>query len=183
MKPDIRVVGFDDAPFSWDDERVPVVGAVVRGLGYVESFLRTDVAVDGDDAAARLADAVAACRQRPSLKAVLVDGAALGGFNVVDVPALHRATGLPVLTVTKGEPGWDAMREALQMHHEDWERRWRLLAEVRPEPIDADRRLWVRWEGCTREEAGEILARTTVRGHVPEALRLADMAARLLRPG
>lgn len=181
MKPDIRVVGFDDAPFTWDDARVPVAGVVVRGASYVEAILRTDVAVDGDDATARLAEAVLACAQRPDLKAILLDGASLGGFNVVDLPALREATGLPVLTVTRGEPDWDAMLTALRKHHPDWERRWAMLSE-RPEPMPTGGApLYVRAVGMTRDEAAEALARTTVRGHLPEALRLAHLAARVLR--
>lgn len=181
VKPDVRVLAFDDAPFGWDDARVPVVGVVVRGAGYVDNVLRTDVAVDGDDATARLLAAIEACPQRPDLRAVLLDGCALAGFNVVDVEELARAARLPVLTVTRGEPDYDAMLAALRKHVPDWERKWRLLS-ARPQAYPTEGQpLYVRAVGLDRSEVAELLARTTARGHLPEALRLAHLVAGVVR--
>ena len=58
MKPQVRVLGIDDAPFSFDDGKVPIVGVVVRPPGYVEGLMITDVTIDGDDADRSILDLV-----------------------------------------------------------------------------------------------------------------------------
>ena len=58
MKEQVRVLGIDDAPFSFDDGRVPIVGVVVRLPGYVEGVMTSEVAVDGDDADRAIIDMV-----------------------------------------------------------------------------------------------------------------------------
>ena len=46
MKPQFRVLGIDDGPFTFEDRTVPVIGVVVR-KGYVDAVMRTGVMVDG----------------------------------------------------------------------------------------------------------------------------------------
>ena len=50
VKQQVRVLGIDDAPFSFGDRKVPIVGVVVRLPAYVEGVMMSEVTVDGDDA-------------------------------------------------------------------------------------------------------------------------------------
>jgi endonuclease V-like protein UPF0215 family len=43
MKPHVRIIGIDDAPFNFSDERVLVVGAVIRLLDYLEGVMKTEI--------------------------------------------------------------------------------------------------------------------------------------------
>ena len=113
MKPQSRILGVDDAPFRFSDDLVPVVGVVVRAPNYVEGVMTTRVHVDGDDATDVLAGAIGRSRYRAGLALVLLDGAALGGFNVVDIDALHRTVKVPVATVTRDKPDLAAIEKAL----------------------------------------------------------------------
>ena len=180
MKSEARVIGFDDSPFTRPDGRVPVVGVHMRGGAYVEGFLATDVERDGNDATNRVARCVAESGLR-GVKAILLDGASFAGFNVVDLDGLHEETRIPCLAFTKGVPDLASMRRALQ-NVPDPEAKWALLARRRTETIPtATTPLTISYAGMDRAQAVELLALTTVRGLVPEPLRLAHLAAAVMR--
>lgn len=178
VKAEARVLGVDDGPFTWEDARVPVVGVVMRGGRYVEGVLVTDVEVDGSDATERLLPRLAGSRFARDLSAILLDGVALGGFNVVNVARLHAESGVPVITVTRGVPDFEAMRRALERHHEDWRVKWALVEAARGRAIPTEGApITIGATGLSHEEAVAVVARATVRGRTPEPLRLAHLIA------
>ena len=109
---------------------------------------------------------------------VLVDGTAVGGFNVVDIDRLAEAAGVPVVTVTRRRPNLAAIEAALKRKFDDWEDR---LATIRRHAIEAvptrHSDLYVTYVDATRAEVKEALALTTVRGALPEPLRVAHLIA------
>ena len=181
MKAGIRTVGFDDAPHTRPDGRVPVVGVHMRGSESVERVLLTDVARDGGDATNRLARCYHEA-DLPGVKAILIDGAALAGFNVVDLAGLAAECDVPTISVTKGVPDMVAMQAAIQ-HVPDAEAKWRILTD-RPAvtwPMPEGGPITVSWAGCDEAQARALLAATTRRGHIPEPVRLAHLIARIAR--
>lgn len=184
MKREVRVLGIDDAPFSFRDERVEIVGVVVRAPSYVEGILLSDVAVDGTDATDRVAVLVEGSRFRETLSLLMLDGIAFGGFNVVDIEALHERLGLPVVTVTKKEPDLAAMEKALRARFEDWARRLEVVRRLPLEEVEtAHTPLRVLRVGIGLPEVKDLLRRTTVRGRLPEPLRIAHLIATALKTG
>ncbi len=178
MKANSRFLGIDDAPFRFDDEFVPVVGVVVQAPSYMEGVLTTLARVDGWDATERIGSMVRGSRYRAGLAMLLIDGTAVGGFNLIDVDALHEAVGVPVVTVTRRRPDLAAMETALRRRFDDWDARWRLLTRHAVEPIPTKHTpLYVTYVGATRTEVREALALTTVRGALPEPLRVAHLIA------
>jgi hypothetical protein len=178
MKPKSRFLGIDDAPFRFSDETVPVVGVVVQAPSYIEGVMTTIAEVDGRDATGRIGTMIAGSRYRTGLAMVLLDGTAVGGFNVVDVDALHREIGRPIVTVTREKPDLEAIETALRRRFDDWEDR---LGRMRRHPPEAMRSargtLWVSFVGTDRAVVREALALTTVRGVLPEPLRIAHLIA------
>lgn len=178
MKDQVRVLGLDDAPFDFEDETVPVVGALMRGRTYLEAVLRTDVEVDGTDATDQLIQTLRESRYADQPKALLLDGVALGGFNVVDVGRLHEATGVPAVTVTRDPPDLDAMRRVLETRFDDWERRWEAIRSGELFEVPTDHKpLHVKAVGIEPDAVAELLGRLTVRGALPEPLRVAHLIA------
>src|SRR6058998_1630354 len=104
MKAKSRFLGIDDAPFRFSDETVPVVGVVVQAPAYIEGVLTTLAEVDGHDATERIAAMVRRSRYLAGLGTILIDGTAVGGFNVIDIDAVHKAVDRPVITVTRKRP-------------------------------------------------------------------------------
>ncbi len=178
MKPHVRVLGFDDAPFSFRSGKVLVIGVVMRLPGYVEGVIRTECSVDGDDATDALVASVSRSRFREQIKMIMIDGVALGGFNVVDIAKLHRGTGIPVATITRDAPDMDAIWLALKKHFGDWERRYALIKGRQLHEVDTGHHpLHVSVEGMSEEDADAIIRESVVRGALPEVLRVAHVIA------
>ncbi len=177
-------MAFDDAPFTFESETTPIVGVVVTLPSYVEGVLRGEVHVDGEDATSELIRLISASTTREATQSILLDGIALGGFNVVDLDRLHAETGLPVITVTRTEPNIPSMERAIREHlpgREDAVRHLRshplFPLGVRPRP------LWVSAVGVDPEAAKMLLRKCLVRGSFPEPLRLAHLFASVTSPG
>jgi len=178
VKPQSRILGVDDAPFRFSDDLVPVVGVIVRAPNYVEGVMTTRVHVDGDDATDVLAGAIGRSRYRAGLALVLLDGAALGGFNVVDIDALHRTVKVPVATVTRDRPDLAAIEKALRARFSDWESRLEVLRRNALVEIEtAHKPLFATAVGISAHELGDALRRVTIRGALPEPLRIAHVVA------
>lgn len=176
MKPQSRFLGIDDAPFRFSDETVPVVGVVVRAPSYIEAVLTTIAEVNGRDATDRIVRMITGSRYRSGLAMVLLDGTAVGGFNVVDVDALHERIDRPIVTVTRKKPDLAAIETALRRRFVDWEER---LQVMRRHPTTAVRSghgtLWVSHVGTDAAAVKQAFALTMVRGVLPEPLRIAHL--------
>ncbi len=175
----MRVVAVDDGRFRRTDRRAPVCAVVVSLPDEIEAVRVDSVEVDGTDATERIAQLIDATGHARDLRAVLLDGAVVGGFNVVDLDRLHRVTKLPVICVTRREPDRERIRRALaKWFPQDARVRWRMLTAHRlfsvptgATPIRAS------VVGATRRDALALLARSTRRGYWPEPLRWAHLIA------
>jgi endonuclease V-like protein UPF0215 family len=170
-----HVIGFDDAPFSKAHRGdVLVVGAIYaaeRLTGVVSGKVRRD----GANATRVLAGLVLGSRFYSQLHAVLLQGIAVAGFNVIDLDGLYRTLGIPVLVVTRRRPDWGAIRSALLDHVRGGERKWRLIERVGPmEPLEG---LFVQRAGLSPSEAQGLLRRFSITSRLPEPLRTAHLIA------
>jgi len=184
MKAHTRFLGVDDAPFTFADKTTPVVGAIVRAPGYLEGVLQGEVTVDGTDALAVISRLVNRSRYKEGLELIFVDGIAVGGFNLVDIHALSKETELPVVSVTRRAPDTEAMVRALKKRFADWEERAAVVTREKPFPVQtAHHPLYVTTAGVTAREAREAIRLATVRGALPEPIRVAHLIAAALRRG
>ena len=145
----------------------------------IEAVRVGSVEVDGTDATERIEQLIRETGHVADLRAVLLDGPVVGGFNVVDLDRLHRELGRPVICVTRREPDRKRIRSALaKWFPRDWRARWRTLSRHRlfavptgATPIRAS------VVGATRRDALALIARAARRGYWPEPLRLAHLVA------
>ncbi len=184
MKSQVRVLGIDDAPFSFDEDRVEIVGVVVRLPSYVEGLMVSDVEVDGDDANRRVVEMVENSRFRESLALTMIDGVALGGFNVVDVREIHDRLSIPAATVTKKKPDLPSMERALKARFPDWKRRLEIISRSQLLQVSTPHKpLYVYGVGISSEDLRGLLRGATVRGALPEPLRIAHLVATAFKTG
>lgn len=179
-----RVVGVGGGPFQRSDRRAPVALVVCSLPDRVEGISVTDVAVDGADATERVGAALLASEHLDGVRAVLLDGITLGGFNVVDLAALAKAVRRPVVAVTRRRPDFEAIDAALRRYFpRDRGRRRRLVHARRLFAVPvAGGWLQVAVAGATRADAAALVRRSVREGRWPEPLRLARMVARAARP-
>jgi endonuclease V-like protein UPF0215 family len=170
-----QVVGFDDAPFAAAHRgNVLLVGAVYAGTR-LEGVLSGQVRRDGANAGATLIRVVSQSRFAAQLQAVLVQGIAFAGFNVIDIWAVHRALALPVIAVSRGRPDMAAVRRALLEHVPGGRRKWRLVEQAGP--VEAAGRVFVQRAGIALDDAAALVGRLALNGALPEPLRTAHLIA------
>ena len=180
MKDQIRVCGIDDAPFEFGNReaRATVIGAVVRIPSYLEGVMRFDVAVDGCDANTQIEKALSRSRFLDQIRAVMIDGVTLAGFNVVDIGSLSERLDIPVITVTRDRPDMGSIRAALSKHFDDWEERLRAISGIPLVAMETDGNpIFISYVGTTEEEAARLVRNATVKGAVPEPIRMAHIIA------
>jgi endonuclease V-like protein UPF0215 family len=184
MKPHVRVLGIDDSAFSFDEDDVVIVGAVVRMPNYLEGVLKTTAEVDGSDATERLVEMIGGSRYAENLAAIMIDGIAVGGFNVIDIRGLHEELGVPVATVTRDEPDLRSMQAALKAKFPDWERRYELIVCTELNRVETQHKpVYVQVVGEELVNIKELITRSTVLGALPEPIRIAHLIATAIKTG
>jgi len=183
-KPHPRIVGVDDGAFERHDRYAPLAAVALVLPEHLEAVRTGRVRVDGTDGTRRVVALVRALGPIDEVRAVLVDGAVVGGFNVLDLEEIHRALAVPVVAVTRRPPEFDRIRAALRK----WfprtaERRWALLRAHRLFRVPTGGQpIYASAVGCSRSDAVHLVHRATVRGLWPEPLRLAHLVASAGRP-
>ncbi len=176
MKPQVRVLGIDDAAFEFGDDRTRIIGVVTRSPAYVEGVMMSEITIDGMDSTDAIIKMVNASRYKRQLRLIMIDGAALGGFNVVDMSRVWKDTGIPVATITRYEPDFEEIEKALKSHFSDWEERLELMRTGNLAKLETDNKpIWVDSVGIEPDKLKETIANATVRGALPEAIRLAHL--------
>lgn len=176
-----NVIGVDDGPFDRAHRGdVPIVGAVMT-RARLDGVLIDRVRRDGANATANVAAMIRCSPFREHLQAVLLNGIALGGFNVVDLSGLHEALGLPVLVVARRAPDMAAIERALRTRVPGGARKWALIERAGPmEPVEG---VWVQRAGLSLEAAASLIRVSRVQGRIPEPLRVAHLVAGALVNG
>jgi endonuclease V-like protein UPF0215 family len=109
----VNVIGFDDGPFPREHRGdVLLVGVVCSGTR-VDGVVSGRIRRDGANATKVMIDLVRASQFGSHVQAIMLQGIAVGGFNVVDVKGLSAALRIPVLVVTRRLPDMAAVKRAL----------------------------------------------------------------------
>lgn len=178
MKQQIRILGIDDAPFTFNEKYSAVIGVVMRGGEYIECVLRSQVTIDGTEATSICEQMIMNSRYRSQLRAVFLDGACLGGFNVVDIDELYVSTNIPIITITRDKPDWQKIKHALQKYFKDWEGRLSVLQKGKLQMIPTRHNpIYIKYRGISLKGAKEIINISTIRGAMPEPIRVAHLIA------
>jgi len=185
VKPEIRVLGIDDGVFTpHSKELVDVVGVVFRGGYWLDGFMHTRVQVDGMDATKKLTQMIMESPHYQQLRVIMLNGVTLAGFNVVDIAELHKKTKLPVIAVTRDNPNFEDIREALR-NLPQMEERWKAIEKAgrifRVRTRKGEDSIYAHAVGIPEETAERIMKSTSTRSNIPEPLRAAHIIASGLR--
>jgi len=181
VKPEVRVLGVDDGVFVPHVKGfAPIVGVVFRGGYWLDGVMCTRVKVDGTDATSKIASMVLESSHHKQLRVIMLNGVTCAGFNVIDIKRLNKRTGLPVIAITRKEPDFKNIRQALK-NLPDSEKRWKTLKgsgemfEVLTRRKGAT--VYMQFSGIREEDARRIVQLTSTRSDVPEPLRVAHLIA------
>jgi endonuclease V-like protein UPF0215 family len=195
----VNVIGFDDGPFPREHRGDVLLVGVVCSATRIDGVVSGRIRRDGADSTRRMVELVRASQFGTHIQAIMLQGIAVGGFNVVDIHGLHKALRVPVLIVVRRPPDMAAVHRALfsdapaaRPRVPGAARKWRLIEQAGTlEPIGPSRRslkrasglttsgpkLWIQRAGLTVEEARRVIQATTLHGNIPEPLRVAHLIA------
>lgn len=168
----IRVIGFDDAPFIRHSNKPVAVAGVVCSQTRFEGMLWGHIRTDGWNSSQKLAQILLASKFHPQVHLVLLDGISMGGLNLINLPYLAQKIQLPCVAVMRKLPNIEKMKGAIhRLPHP--EKRLKILAKAGE--IHVHPPFYFQVCGMSGALTARILARLTDTGNVPEALRLAHL--------
>ena len=114
IKNEIRILGIDDGPFDlYNDKTTIIIGAIFRGGTWLDGILKTEVEIDGSDATNKIAGMVRETKHK-DLRIIMLDGLGFGGFNLVDIKKLFKETRIPVITIVRKMPDFEAIKNVMK---------------------------------------------------------------------
>jgi endonuclease V-like protein UPF0215 family len=184
MKDGVRALGVAES-YRGECGDSYLAGAVVRADSVAEGFRFTTITVGGTDSTEKLVELYDSFG-REDVRFALVSGIAPAWYNIVDIGAVHDATGVPVASVTYEEGDENGLRSSLEEGFEGSAREERLalydaLPPRRLVTADGGRELYVRSVGLTDDTADEWVRGFMLSGEGsrrPEPVRVARLAAR-----
>lgn len=175
IKEEIRILGWDDGPFVKGSGIAPLVGVVFRGGSFMDGMLRTDVAVDGEDAEEKIVDAVKRCKFK-DIRVMMFDGITFAGFNIVNIKNIYEKTGLPIIVVLRKKPDFESFLSAMSRLPNAEKRKECVAAAGSINWTDTDNsRLAFQCAGINAEDAAKIIRISCLHANMPEPLRVAHL--------
>ncbi len=177
----VNCIGFDDAPFEKEHKgRVSIVGTVYAAHR-LDGVLIGHVQKDGTDAASQIIELVGHSRFHEHCNLIMLQGICLGGFNVIDAKKIYKALKRPILIVSRKEPNYPAIKNALLTKIPDGKKKWEIIQNLgEMEPCC---RCYVQRVGLDRMETEKIINFFCINGNIPEPLRTAHLIAGALGRG
>jgi hypothetical protein len=181
-KPGIRALGVAES-FRPGDLRSTLAGVVMRSDLVVDGLAVGRASVGGDDASASIASLYRRLK-RNDVNVIMVSGAILSLYNIVDVEGLSRRTRLPVVCLTYRETA--GIEGAIRAHFPDDPEpklaAYRRLGARLKVMLRSGHPVYVRAAGLRDAEARAVVELFTLQGSVPEPVRVARLLARAAAP-
>ena len=177
-KPGIRALGVAES-FRQGSKRSVLAGVVMRSDFVIDGVALGRTAVGGDDATSSIATLFRRFH-RNDVNLIMVSGAILSLYNIIDVDALARKTGLPVVCLTYKETAGieSSIRRHFPKGAEAKLAAYRMLGKRTGIKLRTGQRVFVRSAGVEKVEAERVLDAFTLQGAIPEPVRVAKLFAR-----
>lgn len=177
-KPGIRALGVAES-FRQGQKSSVLAGVVMRSDYIIDGVAYGRTRVGGSDAT----DAVASLHRklaRNDINLVMVSGAILSLYNIVDVDRLSAKTKLPVVCLTYKETAGieDSIRRHFPEGAEEKLQAYRKLGERTAIKLRTGKRVFVRTSQLEKGETKRVLDGFTLQGSIPEPVRVAKLLAR-----
>ena len=181
-KPGIRALGIAES-FRQGQKTSTLAGVVMRSDGVVDGLAVGRTSVGGNDATASIARLYRRLR-RNDVNVLMVSGAILSLYNIVEIDELSRKTGLPVICLTYKETS--GIEDSIRRHFPEGAEAklvaYRKLGDRKRLRLGSGHLVFARTAGLEPAEAKSVLDLFTQQGSVPEPIRVARLLARAVAP-
>ena len=177
-KPGIRALGVAES-FRHGEKRSVLAGVVMRSDFVIDGVALGRTAVGGDDATLAVAGLLRKLR-RNDVNLVMVSGAILSLYNIIDVDLLSTKTKLPVVCLTYKETAGieGSIRRHFPTGAEKKLEAYRRLGGRVGVKLKTGKKVYVRTSGLDKRETRDVLDAFTLQGSIPEPVRVAKLMAR-----
>ncbi|MGC8478337.1 MAG: DUF99 family protein [Candidatus Micrarchaeia archaeon] len=178
IKKGVRILAIASGPV--EGKRSTIAIGVIQNGNNIEGILSTRIAVDGDDASAKIAKMVLKSKFARQIRIVAFDGAAIAGLNIIDTECLRKKLGVHVLFATRHKPRKEALKNAIKAFGkaEGKSTKRKLEAYEKLRFLNDFQLAGFRVLSSMNESSARLVAESTI-----GALRLAHMIARGISTG
>jgi len=176
-KPALRVLAIAESFVRSRPDSI-LAGVVMRADLRVDGLAFARATVGGDDATSAVLQ-IYAQLDRADVNALLLSGAVISWFNIIDLQEVFDTVQKPVICLTYEESS--GLERHIREHFPEQEEklhRYARLGKRVPVRLKTGYEVYVRALGITSSEARLLLNKFTLDGRVPEPVRLARLAAR-----
>ena len=177
-KPGIRALGVAES-FRQGQKRSVLAGVVMRSDFVIDGVALGRTAVGGDDATSSIASLFRSFH-RNDVNLIMVSGAILSLYNIVDVDSLAKRTKLPVVCLTYKETA--GIEGSIRRHFPDTAEKkleaYRRLGRRTGVRLSTGHRVYIRASGMDDDAVKKVLDAFILQGSVPEPVRVAKLLAR-----
>jgi endonuclease V-like protein UPF0215 family len=155
-----------------------IAGVVMRGDLVIDGFAFGSTTVGGNDATSSIRRLFRSLK-RNDVNLLMLSGCIISKYNIVDVDALSKLSGVPVICLTYNETA--GIEAALAERFPDSEEKlaaYRKLGGRRAVRLASGHTIYVRNSGIDLADAKTVLDTFTLQGTMPEPVRVARLLAR-----
>jgi endonuclease V-like protein UPF0215 family len=182
FKSGIRVLGIAESFVPSTDRESLLAGVVMRKDRVIDGFAFTKTKVGGDDATRKIISLYGSLG-RNDVNAIMLSGAVISFYNVVDLDRVHSETGLPLVCLTYRESR--GLEESIKRHFpKSYKRklaRYGKLGQRSGVELMTGKRIFVRALGLDDEDLRHLLDAFSLEGKYPEPVRVAGLLAAATR--
>ena len=179
LKKSIRVLGFDDVPFEFNDLKTNIIGSFCINTKF-EGMLFSEVDKDGNNSTDVLIETISKSKFYDQTNIILLDGIAFGGFNVIDINKLFDNLKIPVVSLMRKLPDLKKIEKALN-NLPDCKEKINLLKKAGE--IYNFHPFYFQVAGEEKDIINETLIQLTTNSNIPEALRISHLIGSSLKTG
>jgi len=181
-KPGIRALGVAES-FRQGRRRSILAGVVMRSDFVIDGVAVGRTSVGGDDATASIASLFRRFH-RNDINLIMVSGAILSLYNIIDVDGLASRAKLPVICLTYKETA--GIEGSIRRHFPKGAQAkleaYRRLGKRSAIRLKTGHTVYVRASGIEKEEVRSVIDAFTLQGSIPEPVRVAKLLARAAQP-
>lgn len=179
-KPGIRAMGVAES-FRPTQKTSTLAAVVMRSDRVVDGIAVGRTSIGGDDASASIS-ALHRRLKRNDINVMMVSGAILSLYNIIDIDELSRKTKLPVICLTYRETSGieDSIRRHYPDHPEGKLEAYRRLGVRKKLKLKSGNFVFARTSGLEDAETQSVIEMFTLQGSIPEPIRVARLLARVL---